>query len=140
LTPGIDCDFTLAHPAVNGGTAVGFFLALERGRKAFATRRARAGKPVALATGGTAYADFGGGAREWRLTARFEPDGVSARQAAASGGTFAQLRSFYALDGALLTLVTPAGESYQVRFLSLEERTSPPEPFVTAELALAEAQ
>ncbi len=139
MTPGVDCDFTLAHSSVNGGAAVGFFLALERGRKAFPTRRARAGRPMTLATGGTAYVDFGGGPREWKLVARFEPHGVSLRQAAAAGGTVAQLRSFYSLEGALITLVTPEGESYQVRFLALEEHIYPPEPTTTAGLTLIEA-
>jgi len=139
VTPGIDCDLTLTHAGVAAGAAVGFFLVREKGRGVWRTRRARAGRPLTTATGGTAYADFGQGAREWRLSVRFESNGVDYRQAAASAGTLAQLRAFYALAGAVLTLGGPAEESYPVRFLALEERTNPPEPGATAEVLLAEA-
>ena len=139
MTPGIDCDFTLAHPSVGAGAAVGFFLARQRGRKAFATRRARAGTPAPVATGGVAYADFGPGARKWKLLVTFEPHAVDARQAAAGGGTLAQLQAFYALESAVLTLRTPAGDTHQVRFLALDELAHPPEPGTTAELTLVEA-
>ena len=139
MTPGTDCDFTLAHAGVDGGAGVGFFLLRERGRGVWRVRRARAGRPLVTATGETAYADFGQGAREWRLSVRFESNGVDYRQAAASAGTLAQLRAFYALAGAVLTLGGPAGEWYPVRFLALEERTNPPEPGATAEVLLAEA-
>lgn len=139
MTPGTDCDFTLAHPSVNAGAAVGFFLVTERGRKVFAARGARAGRPEALATGGTAYADFGPGPREWRLSVRFEPNGVDYRQAAAGGGTLDQLRELYSLQGAALTLQSPVGETYSVRFMSIEERVHPPDPGTTAEVILLEA-
>ena len=139
MTPGTDCDFTLAHASVNGGAPVGFFLVVERGRKTLASRRSRAGRPTALATGGTAYADFGPGPREWRLSVRFEPHAVDYRQAAAGGGTVSQLRSFYELAGATLTLGTPGGLTYGVRFLSLEEHIHPPAPGTEAEITLVEA-
>lgn len=139
MTPGTDCDFTLAHAGVEGGAAIGFFLQREKGRAVWRVRRARAGRPLGTATGGTVYADFGAGAREWRLSVRFEPNGVDYRQAAASAGTLAQLRTFYALAGAVLTLGTPGGESHPVRLLALDELTHPPEPGATAEVLLAEA-
>jgi hypothetical protein len=139
MTPGVDCDFMLAHPTVNGGAAVGFFLAVERGRKTFASRRSRASSPVLLATGGAAYAEFGPGPREWRLCVRFEPHGVDARQAAARGGALARLRELYAAEGAPLTLTAPDGGAYSVRFLELSERLHPPDPGVEADVTLAEA-
>lgn len=139
MIPGVDCDFALSHPLVNGGAAVGFFLAAERGRRSFSTRRGRAGKPAELATGGTAYADFGPGPREWRLRVAFEPSGVDYRQAAAAPSTLDTLRSFYMLQGVVLTLLTPSGESCQARFLSLEEHTYPPDFVASAEITLVEA-
>lgn len=140
MTPGIHCDFSLAHPAVNGGAPVGFFLAADaRGRKSLATHRARAGHPASLATGGTAYADFGPGAREWRLLVALRPHGVDYRQGVARGGTLAELRAFYALPGAALTLALPGGETHPAWLLALEERTHPPDPVAEAELTLMEA-
>ncbi len=139
MTPGVDCDFALSHALVEGGVAVGFSLAAERGRRTFGCRRTRAGKPAALATGGMAYADFGPGAREWRLRLAFESSGVDYRQAAAGHGTLDTLRSYYALQGAVLTLHTPSGETCQVRFLALEEQVYPPDALGGAEIALVEA-
>lgn len=139
MTPGTDCDFTLAHTAVNAGASTGFFLAAERGRKSFSSSGARAGRPQPLPAGGVAYADFGPGPREWKLRVRFGPDTVDYRQAAASGGALADLRAYYALKGAPLTLGAPTGETHTVYFLALEEHVHPPEPGSDAEITLIEA-
>ena len=138
MTPGTDCDFTLAHASVNAGVATGFYLAADRGRKTFSSRRSRPGSPARLVTGRTALAEYGGGAREWRLLVRFEPYGVDYRQAAAGGGTLAQLRELYVVPGGVLTLAAPDRSTYSVRFLALEEKSHPPEPGTTAEIVLVE--
>lgn len=138
MTPGSDCDLTLAHPAVNAGAAVGFLLEVERGRKSLAAARHRRGGARRLVTGGTAFADFGPGPREWRLSVRIEPLAAAPSGAAAGTGTLDLLRQLYAAGGAL-TLGLPGGESYSVLFLSLEERSHPPDAGVSAVLSLTEA-
>ena len=139
MTPGIHCDVTLAHAAVNAGAETGFHLATERGRKEVVSTRRRRGGAEHTATGGSVFADFGGGPREWRLKVRFEPHAVDYRQAAASGGTLARLREYYALLGAELALRTSAAETYTVRFVALEEHTHPPAPGAAAVVVLVEA-
>ncbi|MEJ7654861.1 MAG: hypothetical protein WKH64_16750 [Chloroflexia bacterium] len=73
MTPGIHCDFTLAHAAVNAGAETGFHLAAERGQKEIVSTRRRRGGVEHTATGGSVFADFGVGPREWRLKVRFSP-------------------------------------------------------------------
>lgn len=137
MNPGTDCDLTLAHPDVSAGTAMGFLLKAERGRKSLEAARHRRGSARRLASGGTAFADFGPGPREWKLAVRIEPLAVAPSGAAASTGTLDQLRQLYAAGGTL-TLALPGGESYSVIFLSLEERSHPPDAGTTAVLSLVE--
>lgn len=139
MTPGVDCDFALAHPSVNGGVSVGFFLVARREGKVFVATRERGGRPEALATGGEVFADFGPGPRKWKLSVAFEPYAVDYRQAAATSSTIETLREYYEAAGDTVRLDTPLGESFNVWFLALEERASPAEERRSAEITLQEA-
>lgn len=139
MTPGLDCDFSLAHPSVNNGAAVGFFLKPRQGTKTLAATRTRRGKPVPLEDGGNVFADFGPAARSWKLDVTFVSLGVDYRQAAATGGDISALRSFYEVRGETLTLVVANYESYGVWFLALEERSFPGTEERAATILLEEA-